>query len=306
MAIQINIAQPIAKKLKVLLYGPSGSGKTLAALSFPNVLLVDAEHGSDLYAGRAGVNPFHVAHVKTMTDLADVLAQVERDGGKTWQTLVIDPISVLYVVEQSAASRNNTRDLTFKDWGKINNGLNALYTRLTNLPLHVVVIAREAVEYETTGEGLKRTGVKPQADKNLVYMMDFVLRLNQNHSATVEKSRGVELVKGGTLPSVNWDTFEPIAAGFSSGATIPHESDEEAALREADSLQVRENAEAFVMHWRGQSLTDADLLAALKVDKISQWVKGRPAADAAVKEYIAAQVDRPAAPKAPALAGGAR
>lgn len=287
MSVKIQMAAPVKKHLKVLFYGPSGSGKTLAALTFPRPLLIDAEAGSELYRGRPGLPSFHVADCKTLSDLSDVLRQVESDAGKTWGTLIIDPISVFYAVEKTAASANNTKDMTFRDWSKVNSRLNALYTRLTDLPLHIVIIAREATEYAGEGNNLRKVGVKPDADKSLAYSMDFVLRLQADHSAVVEKSRGA-LVGGkdGLLPSVSWSVFDPVAAAYTAGESVPHLSDDEAAAREADSLQQRENAAAFVTHWRGQSLTDADILAALGVSKISEWSSGRKAADAAVQAYL--------------------
>jgi len=107
--VNIEIAKPVAKKLKLLFYGASGSGKTIAALSFPRVLMIDAESGSDLYAGRPGIPQFHRVRCKTIGEVNEVLTAVEADKGKTWDTLVIDPITVLYDVEKNVGSANNTK-----------------------------------------------------------------------------------------------------------------------------------------------------------------------------------------------------
>lgn len=304
--IQIQLAKATARKLKICFYGGAGTGKTLAALSFPAPLVVDAEHGTDLYRGRPGLPAFHVAEVKTLNDLLDVVSQVERDGGKTWQTLVIDPISVFFSVEKTIASKNNTSPIDPGSWAKINNRFDSLYTRLVNLPVHLVIIAHEAAEYETVGGDFRRVGVKPDADKHLIYKMDFVLRFNEQHGAVVEKSRGLPLSNDGKLATVTWAAFESAANAYSVGATVTAESDEAAAARELDSFQNREVVTAFVMHWRGQSLTDPDLLEALKVERLSLWQGGREAADKAVQDYLdAAASIPPATPtgygKAPAV-----
>lgn len=293
-------AVPVSKKLKLLFYGPSGSGKTWAALTFPRVALIDAENGSDLYAGRPGIPPFSVLHAKRLSDVEQAIRFIQQDGGKSYDTLVIDPVTVAYEVEKTAESANNTKDLGFREWARINNRMTSLYTSLTNLPAHVILIAREAPEYATRGSGLERVGVKPDADKKLVYMVDFVVRFQSDHSAIVEKSRGVALGKNGVLPKVSWADFESVAAGFSDGETVAVTDESTEAEAEADDLRNRANAEDFVRHWRGKGLTDQDMLSALACTRISDWVHGRKKADAAVSAYIEAQLAAP-----PAAASGA-
>lgn len=294
--ISIELASPVAKKLKVLMYGPSGSGKTLAALSFPRVLLVDAESGADLYAGRPGVPAFHRVRCKTLMELNEVLDAVTKDAGKTWDTLVIDPISVFYDVEKNVASANNTKDMGFGGWGKVNGRMGNIYNRLTGLNTNVIITARESVDYAGEGLNLKKIGVKPDADKKLVYSMDFVLHLNPDHSATVEKSRGVVMGKGGHLSTVSWSDFEPVANMYTSGSAQDYEDEEQAADRVADSLQDKDNAMAFFAHWRGQGLSDGEILKALKVSRVSEWAHGRKAADEAVSKFLVSNIP-PAQPK---------
>lgn len=59
-----------------------------------------------------------------------------------------------------------------------------------------------------------------------------------------------------------------------------------------DDLTDRSIAQAFIEHWRAQSLADSEVLEALGVAKLSLWTKGRKAADAAVDAYIAAKLAR--------------
>lgn len=291
-------ATPVAKKLKICLFGPSGSGKTLAALSFPRVALIDAESGSDLYAGRPGVPAFHRVRAKTLSEVEQAVNFIQQDAGKTFDTLIIDPISVLYDVEKNVASANNTKDMNPRDWNKINGRLAALYTKLTTLNVHVIIIARETTEYAGEGLNLKKVGVKPDADKKLVYMMDFVVRLNADHSGQVEKSRGIVLGSGGALAKVEWSAFEAASNAFVDGKKQDYEDDEQAAERETDSLQNKENAVAFCKKWNAEAITNDVILKALDVERISEWTKGSKAADEAVNAYIDTQVAKPATPKA--------
>lgn len=91
MGALIEVAKPVQKKLKLLIYGPSGAGKTHAALTFPRALLVDSESGSDFFAGKPGISEFHRARAKTVSDLEDIINQMRADAGKTWDTLIIVP-----------------------------------------------------------------------------------------------------------------------------------------------------------------------------------------------------------------------
>lgn len=290
-------ATPVAKKLKILFYGPSGSGKTIAALTFPRAALIDAESGSDLYAGRPGIPDFHRVRAKTLSEVEQAVSFIQQDAGKTFDTLIIDPISVLYDVEKNAQSANNTKDLGFREWAKINNRLAALYTKLTSLNVHVIIIAREAVEYAGDGQNLKKVGTKPDADKKLIYMMDFVVHLSADHSAQIEKSRGIILGKNGALPKVEWSAFEEAANAYIEGEKLEYKDDEQAAEEEIDSLQNIDNAKVFVTHWRAQSLTDADILKALGVERISEWTKGRVEADKRMTAWLDEQL-KPATTKA--------
>lgn len=283
-----TLAEPVSKRLKLLLYGPSGSGKTIAALTFPKVALIDAESGSDLYAGRPGIAPFHVLRSKTLADLETALAFIEQDNGKTFETLVIDPITVFYDVQKEATAKlAKDGNLGYREWAKINTRMKNVYHKLTQLPVHVVVIAREAVEYEGEGTNLKKIGTKPDADKALVYTFDFVIRMNSDHSGSLIKTRGVQM---GSLASVEWATFEPISKAYTTGETVTTQ-DEDAAIEEsADDLKARQAIEEFVAYWRAQSLSNAEILKALGVSGLLEWdwtaADARAEADKAINAMI--------------------
>lgn len=225
-------ATPVSKKLKILLYGASGTGKTLAALSFPRPAVVDAENGTDLYAGRKGIPEFSVLRIKTFEELQKAISYIQADKGKSFDTLVIDSVSVFYDVQKEAAAKTSKdNELGYREWAKINNRMVYLYNTLTNLPVHIVCIAREAVEYETKAGQLTKTGTKPDADKRLVYMFDFIIRMNDDHSGTVVKSRGAGNIK--TMPQVNWQAFAKIADMFIDGQPVMAQDEEEAAARDS-------------------------------------------------------------------------
>ncbi len=231
-------AEKIAKKLKVLLYGASGSGKTLAALTFPRPAVIDTENGTDLYAGRAGVPAFSVLRAKTLGDVESAVAFIREDGGRSFDTLVIDAITVLYDVQKDAASKTSKDgEMNPRLWNRVNGRMVALYNMLTSLPVHVVVIARESEMYEGEGLNLKRTGVKPDGDKKMPYMFDFVVRMKMDHSGEIIKSRGVNI--SNAMPVVNWQAFEKAAGLFVDGAAAVALSDDAAADVDAKAYEDR-------------------------------------------------------------------
>ena len=273
------LAKPVQKKLKILLYGASGTGKTISALTFPKCAYIDAEGGADLYAGQPGIQPFHILRTKGLSALEQAITFIEQDNGATFETLIIDPITVFYDVEKQALTeRNKNKRMDMQEWAKLNNRMKSVYNRLTNLPTHVIIIAREANEYEGEGYNLKKVGFKPDADKSLPYLVDFSIRLLPDHSAVIDKSRGYEFGNNGKLKKVEWSIFEPVANQFVTGDVIQYESEDEAGEKEAKRMSDRENAEAFYIHWSNTEhpetkapLTSEFITLTLGVNKLSQF-----------------------------------
>ena len=58
----------------------------------------------------------------------------------------------------------------------------------------------------------------------------------------------------------------------------------------SDDLRDKEVASRFIQRWRSQSLSDSEVLAALGVTKLSEWSKGRKAADDAVNAWLAGRL----------------
>jgi hypothetical protein len=284
-------ATPVAKKLKVLLYGASGSGKTIAALTWPRPAVVDAEGGSELYRGRHGFEVL-VFDTKNVLELEQAIQFVREDGGKSIDTLVIDPITVFYDVLKDATARQ-TKDgsLGFREWARVNARMKSVYNALTGLPVHVVVVARESIEYEGSGNDMRKTGQKPDSDKALPYIFDFVIRMNPDHRGALVKSRGVDMLQEKrTLPAVNWAAFEPIANLYLQGEQGRHIDDEQQAELLAEDMRDKDVAKQFMAVWREKTLSDAQILAALSVSRLSEWEHGRTAADTAVKEWLDKQL----------------
>jgi hypothetical protein len=290
-------AKAIAKPLRLLMFGASLSEMTKIALGFPNPVVIDSEHATDLFAGRSGMPAFKVMRTRSLSDTLKAVAEVERDDGKTFGTLVIDSITPIYEAHRAfITALTATGELAGRDWNRLNEDMKGLYDALNALPCHVVLIAREAKEYEGNGPELKPKGHKPDGDKQLPYVMDFVLRLLGNGLAEVRNAPGVTLGVDGLLVGTSWASFEGIANTYSSGLVLEHRSEKETVAYE---LELKKQAEIalefssrdlvtdFLNQWAIRARVTPDhALAALGVAKFSEWKLGRAAADDAMEVWV--------------------
>jgi hypothetical protein len=289
------VAMPVAKKLKVLLWGAEKVGKTTAALTFPRCVVIDTEGGTDMYANGS----FRVFRTKSMREVYKAIEAIEADGGKSIDTLVIDSLTPLRQilidaelrrVEQRQKRYNKPVEdaaLTYREWGRINGEMKALYNRLTLLPVHVVVTAREATEYEQV-EGkdnqMKKVGNKPDADRSLGYLFDYIVAMQPDKSGVIT-GRG-KLPGNGKLKRVEWSAFEPFAQAMSKGETVKQKSDAQIIDDEVNDLTSPDNAREFANFWMEQGAKADDLKTALGVERVSLWTQGRDMADALMSEHM--------------------
>jgi hypothetical protein len=257
--------QPASKSerwLKVLLTGSYGTGKTRAALSFPGpIAVIDLEGGTALYEGS-----FDVLRTK---DLRRIEQAIDSLANSAYKTVVIDPITVIYSLLQDAAQslverRNNNQStmdtgkaLTPREWGLIKREYNALVTKLINLPMHVVLVAREKDLYEGTGDNMRKIGVQADTEKGTPYLADFVLHMmteaapggkGDTFYCTVEKSRSAMLPKGQRLTGYGADSGQglfprwlaDVAGAHASGQRVQMDDDTTVAAGNADVLERQE------------------------------------------------------------------
>lgn len=222
-------AEQVAPKVKCLVYGPPGIGKTYLALTAPGrIAVVDTEGGTGFYADRIGgrgpLNPFDVLPTKTFAQVEGAIAYLRANPG-LYESLVIDPVTVLYETLQDAAQvrrqetnrrrgRGDTEDADLEqlDWQRIKRSYKRLLTDIGNLPMHVFVVAREKELTEERGDKRVKIGWKPDAEKSTAYYFDTVIRLvpaGNSRQAIVEKDRTGTLALGAVVPT---PTFQKLFA----------------------------------------------------------------------------------------------
>ena len=138
-------------------------------------------------------------------------------------------------------------------WRTVKKRVRAAYNRAVNVPVNVVIIAREANEYERKPSGeMKVIGVKPEADQSTLYVADLILRLtreNGKHVALVEKNRygmaipeappaRFELTK--EKPLIAW--LAPIMALVNEGEAVDHGDEEQAVAVAVERIRAAEQA----------------------------------------------------------------
>jgi len=280
-----EFSQTVNRKLKVLIYGGPGAGKSMFALSAPAPLIIDTESSTDAYRGRFD-HVVGVAKSASPKEIAPVLAELSaqgfvKSGSKRLspETLVIDSFSVLWQVRQEAGQKiaekragpgnEDKGRIAFGDWALIKRPIQQLYTALINLPVHVIITAREKDLYDDDPKQPRKTGQAPDLEKNAVYVFDLVLRLaieDGKRIGVVEKSRFLDFPPGTRIENPTWQTFAGLTMSGDTASAIPDmdaAADLEAAPEPAD--WTRDSARIVkAEQWRDElGLTDADLNLAL-------------------------------------------
>jgi hypothetical protein len=249
-------AKPQQAFLKMGIYGPPGSGKTFTALLFAEglakingkrIAYIDTEHGTDFYAQDVIGRKYHTKafdfdaiYTRSITEIA---AEVKGLSSAEHDIVIIDSITHLWEAARAAYAGKFTRagTIPIQAWGQIKKPYKDLLNYLLNAPLHVFILGRQGIDFETdeeTGE-MKKVGYKMKAEGETPYEPHILLRMNplkdQVASLFVEKDRtGVLAGKVIVLPDFD-NTIAPLLSLLGKDqAQI--QGEDETASRDAESL----------------------------------------------------------------------
>ncbi|GIL24647.1 MAG: hypothetical protein BroJett042_31600 [Bacteroidota bacterium] len=281
--------EPVARKLKVLVYGAPKTGKTWFSIHAPAPLVIDTESSTDAYRGRPDMPPFSVAKSAQPSEIIPVLEQLQKVGYiKAEQTLrpetiVVDSFSVLWQVRQEAGQKlaeararkagksPDEAKVAFGDWSVIKKPINRLYNLLINMPVHVIITAREKDLYDEDTNQPKKIGHAPDIERNAPYVFDLVLRLvieNGARVGIVEGSRFAEFPPGTRVVNPSWQTFAHLARGEGAPSSLPDvdgaaEAEARTDEQPAAWLSKPSNVQRFQNYLEEIGLTEEDANRAL-------------------------------------------
>jgi len=197
-------AKKIPKRLKLFLYGPSGAGKTTLSLQFPRPVVIDGEHGTDLYADQWDFDVIRTSSYDEVFNAVEYLNHNKHD----YATLIIDPITIYWEAlqkkwsdiflqrnKQSKGYKFEYYDFQVKDWLTIKSDLKSFVRKLISLDMNIIVTAREKTKYKE-GSMMVALGETFDGEKNLPYMFDTIVRLyfdDEKHVALCIKDRSNKL-----------------------------------------------------------------------------------------------------------------
>ena len=188
------------KRLKCMLYGMAGVGKTTASIMFPRPAVIDTERGTEMDQYVDAINQrkgvvLRTASYDTIMDQIRMLATEDHP----YQTLVIDPISVVYDAIADAHKKKVGTDFSkhlveaWSDWKRLTLLLSAL-------DMNVVMTAHSKNEWlagESTGQ---QTWDGPKKSDYWVDLIIEVTRDGQDRFGNVRKSRIADLPVDTTFP----------------------------------------------------------------------------------------------------------
>lgn len=210
MALKGKSPETISKRLKLLLYGPAGVGKTMAAIQFPRPYLIDTERGAEnenyvkALKAAGGAYWFTVDADEMIEEIRALLSTKHE-----YQTLVIDPLTVLYndLLDKSSASLATKDDPTGTAFGRhkgpADRKIKHLLNLLLRLDMNVVITSHAKTKWEKAGKEIIDAGQTFDCYGKLDYLFDLALeiqRRGKDRVGIVRKTRLDGFPEGDIFP----------------------------------------------------------------------------------------------------------
>lgn len=252
--------------LKIGLYGAQGSGKTFTSLLIAEglaqrtgkrIAFVDTEHGTDFYCKNVPerqVHPeafdFDALYTRSLTE---VIESVKGLDPSEYAVVVLDSITHIWEAAKAAHSGKETKigTIPFQAWAKIKRPYKDLMAYLLASPMHVLILGRQGIEYETDEESdeLKAVGFKMKAEGETAYEPHILMRMESIRGkrkdskaeivAYAEKDR-TGVLQGRTFVNPSFDTLCLPLLGLLGDRQAQMMTGDDAAAIDAERLMEQE------------------------------------------------------------------
>ncbi len=251
MALRGKVPTVEAKRLKAMFFGLAGVGKTTAAIQFPRPYLIDTERGAEnaqyvkLLHDRGG-NVFQTSDFDELVSEVTALLSEKHD----YQTLIIDPITVVYANLLDKAEQKVGTEFG-RHYGEADKRMRRLINLLLRVDMNVIITAHAKTVY---GDKLVKLGDTFDGYKKLDYLFDLVVEIQkrgENRSGVVRKSR---------------------VEGFPDGEVFPFNYEEIAKRYGHESLERDATPETLASAEQAAELNRLVELLKVSPDVVDKWL----------------------------------
>lgn len=206
---------PSDRGLRYLLYGKSGAGKTtlsataMAHPSMRDVLYINIDDGLTSIVHVPGIK---AVDIKKWSELEGEIKKLSLPDGSREpgyngiNTVVIDSVTkmsddFMYNLAEQAVARGKRADTAtreIQDWGKMSTQIEQSVNKLSQLGLHLILIAGEDVD--KTAQGVVMAigpAMNPALQRKILHMMDAVwyVREREGKYSILVKPRDIYYIK---------------------------------------------------------------------------------------------------------------
>lgn len=275
----------IDKRLKMLLFGRAGVGKTTAALQFPNCYVIDTERGAENYSAIINKSGGALFQTTSFDEIVQEVRSLKTDK-HSYQTLVIDPITVIY--DDLVASWEKRVGTDFgRGYSAAKKEWKRLTSLLSSLDMNVILTAHAKNMY-AEGTAMKIIGQTFDGPKGADYYMDLVVEvckvdapngLPQTRNAYVRKSRIASLPENRGPGDFGFEfSYENFADQY--GYDLLERNSEPVKLATAEqveklkeNLNTRTDAASLGAKWlRAASVEDYADMTSAQIEGCLQWL----------------------------------
>lgn len=275
----------VDKRLKMLLFGRAGVGKTTASLQFPNCYVIDTERGAENYSDIINGSGGSLFQTTSFDEIVQEVRSLKTEK-HDFQTLVIDPITVIY--DDLVASWEKRVGTDFgRGYSAAKKEWKRLTSLLSSLDMNVILTAHAKNLY-AEGTAMKIIGQTFDGPKGADYYMDLVVEVSKVESSggqSPTRNAYVRKSRIATLPEVQGPgdsgfefSYENFAERY--GRDLLERKSEPVTLATTEQVEKlkemltnRNDAAALGAKWlRAASVEDFADMTSAQIEGCLQWL----------------------------------